>query len=183
VSTFWNRPTCRLFQRDTIFDDLSYGAAEAAVVLELILRFVTLGSVMTSLIAIVVALRAHNRQLGAQVFLNYSDRIHSLRRSFLTETYLSGEALASRALADEERRLVHEAFYLIFEFHALRHYGYVGTSVWRIWEPDIQRLLTSPTFGREWSIMKATFQPHPHFVAWVSHIQQRGATFDQHRPE
>jgi hypothetical protein len=145
------------------------------VVLDLILRFVTLGSVVTSAIAVVVAFRAHNQQLGAQVFLNYSDRIHLLRRSFLTETYLSGEALASGTLADEERRLVHEAFYLIFEFHALRHHGYVGSSIWRIWEPDIQRLLASPTFCREWSIMKAMFQPHPHFVAWVSSMQERGA--------
>ncbi len=147
--------------------------------LELVLRFVTLGSVDTSAIAIVTALRANNRRLGAQIFLTYTDRIYDLRRSLPAEAYLSRRAITSRELTAEERRSVHEALYLIFEFHALRYYGYIGSSIWRIWEPDMERMLNAPVFRREWSVMREEFELHPQFVLWVAQRQRKdGPTAD-----
>ena len=56
---------------------------------------------------------------------------------------------------------------LVFEVHALRRHGYVETRIWRVWEPDLNRLLTSPLVRREWPRLEQEFSTHPKFVAWV----------------
>jgi hypothetical protein len=50
-------------------------------VLDHILRFMTLGTVIVGSIAIYAALHTNNRRVGADIFLKYSDRISDLRRN------------------------------------------------------------------------------------------------------
>jgi hypothetical protein len=136
--------------------------------LELILRFVTLGSVLIGAAAIFIALRNNTRQLGAQIFLSYSERIHNLRLSLPNDYYdhrLSGTAQG--LLEPETRRYVIEIIQLVFELHALKRHGYVDKEIWRVWEPDINRLLRGAAARREWPLMAREFATHPKFVQWV----------------
>lgn len=135
--------------------------------LDSILRFVTLGSVMTGAIAIYTALLTNNRRLGAQIFLAYTERIFNVRRALPADSYLT-RLKPERALTAEERRAVHEACYLVFEFHALKQHGYIAANIWRIYEPDMDRLLSSPAFDEEWERLRKDFAHHPKFVDWVS---------------
>ncbi len=73
-------------------------------IFDLILKFITIGSVLTGGIAIYIAVRNNSRQVGAQIFLAYSDRIRALRVALGDENY------PPRALL--------EAMFLIFEFYA-----------------------------------------------------------------
>jgi hypothetical protein len=136
-------------------------------ILDYILKFVTLGSVITGVSAIYTALRTNNRSVAAQIFLAYSERIFNIRKSLSPDTYLS-RLKSERTLTADERRVVHEAFYLIFEFHALRRHGYIASDIWRIYEPDMERLLKSSAFHEEWSALQNEFSGHPKFIAWVS---------------
>ena len=128
-------------------------------IFDLILKFITIGSVLTGGIAIYIAVRNNSRQVGAQIFLAYSDRIRALRVALGDEKY------PPRALL--------EAMFLIFEFYSLRRKGYVSNAIWSIWEADITRLLNSPSFQREWSSISERFDTHPHFLAWIRG-RQRG---------
>ncbi len=121
--------------------------------IDLLLKFFTIGSVLTSGIAIYTAVRNNSRQVGAQIFLNYSDRIRDLRVTFGDGNY-SKQALL-------------EAMFVIFEFYSLRRQGYVSNSIWNIWESDITRLLNTDSFSLEWSSIRERFDTHPHFVVWV----------------
>jgi hypothetical protein len=47
-------------------------------VLDQILKFMTLGTVIVGSIAIYTALHTNNRRLGGDIFLRYSDRISDL---------------------------------------------------------------------------------------------------------
>jgi len=136
-------------------------------ILDYVLKFVTLGSVITGVSAIYTALKTNNRRVASQVFLVYSERIFNIRRALPPDTYLS-RLKSERLLTAEERRVVHEAFYLIFEFHALRQYGYIASDIWRIYEPDMVRLLKSPAFHEEWHALQNEFSGHPKFIAWVA---------------
>jgi hypothetical protein len=116
--------------------------------------------------AVYIALRSNGRQLGAQIFLAYSNRIHQLRQTLAIDVY--------RPLSDatdldpEARRVIVEALYAIFEFYSLRRQGYVTTAIWSIWEPDMARLLSTAAFRHEWSLLRQRFDTHPRFIAWVA---------------
>ena len=128
------------------------------------LRFVTLGSVLIGAAAIYTALRNNTRQLGAQIFLSYSDRIHQLRLKLPDEYY---NDRLNVVLNPETRRFVVEILQLVFELHALKRHGYVDKQIWRVWEPDIDRLLRSAAVRREWPMLERGFATHPKFTAWV----------------
>jgi hypothetical protein len=138
-------------------------------VLDQILKLLTAGSVFVGAIAVYIALYNNSRQLGAQIFLTYSDRVHLIRRSLSPDSYnLAFPGDASAELSSEARRAVVEATFLIFEFYELRRHGYVARRIWRVWEPNIVQLLRTSAFQREWRRSKAEFEIHPHFVWWVA---------------
>jgi hypothetical protein len=65
-----------------------------------------------------------------------------------------------------------ELLQLVFELHALKRHGYVDRKIWRVWEPDIDRLLDTDTVRREWSVLSREFATHPKFIAWVVQKQK-----------
>jgi hypothetical protein len=142
-------------------------------VLDDILKCVTAGSIVTGVIAVYIALRNNNRQIGAQIFLAYSDRIHRLRNSLPTDAdiYQLPEVITGEAL-EKARRAVITSYYLIFEFYSLRRRGYVANAIWSIWEADIARLLSTPAFQQEWPQVRRSFEGHHHFSRWVVELHQ-----------
>jgi len=120
---------------------------------DLLIKCITIASVLTSGIAIYIAVRNNSRQVGAQIFLSYSDRIRDLRVSLGEDNF--------------PRQTLLEAMFIIFEFYSLRRQGYVSNSIWNIWEADITRLMNTNCFLQEWSSIKQRFVTHPDFVAWV----------------
>ena len=137
--------------------------------LDLVLKLLTAGSVFVGAIAVYIALYNNSRQLGAQIFLTYSDRVHFIRRSLSPDIYnLAFPEDPHSELSEESRRAVGEATFLIFEFYELRRHGYVARRIWQVWEPNIAQLLKTSAFQREWRRLKAEFEIHPHFVRWVS---------------
>ena len=137
--------------------------------LDLVLKLLTAGTVFVGAIAVYIALYNNSRQLGAQIFLTYSDRVHFIRRSLSPDVYnLAFPDDPQRELSDESRRAVGEATFLIFEFYELRRRGYVAERIWQVWEPNIVQLLRTSAFQWEWRRLKAEFAIHPHFVGWVS---------------
>ena len=52
-----------------------------AVLLEIILRMMTTGSVIVGAGAVYAAILTHNRQIGTQIFLAYSDRLRARETS------------------------------------------------------------------------------------------------------
>ena len=63
-------------------------AAEGEIaMLDHILRFMTLGTIIVGITAIYTALHTNNRRLGADIFLRYSERISGLRRRLPTAAF------------------------------------------------------------------------------------------------
>jgi hypothetical protein len=65
------------------------------VMLDHILKFMTLGTVIVGSMAIYTALHTNNRRLGADIFLRYSDRISDLRRSLPTTAFFEPDVPVS----------------------------------------------------------------------------------------
>jgi len=131
-------------------------------VLDLVLKLVTLASVLIGAVAIYTAIRNNNRQMGAQIFLEYSDRIRAVRRGWADGVIDPGAGHGA------DPQAVRETIGLIFEFFSLRRRGYVDNSIWSIWESDIAYLLNTQPFLSEWPIMEQRFVHHQDFVRWVA---------------
>ena len=78
---------------------------------DLVLKAITFGSLLVGACALYVAVRNNSRQLAAQIFLAYSNRVREIRSTVGSDFTKPGAIL--------------EAVYLIFEFHSLRRRGYV----------------------------------------------------------
>jgi hypothetical protein len=137
-------------------------------VLDHILKFMTLGTLIVSSVAIYTALHTNNRRLGADIFLKYADRVSSLRRSLPTSAFFEGDVSGNT----EERRAAHEIIHSIFELYELKVHGLVPPAIWRIREPDMERLLSLPVFRQELASLQGRFARHPRFAAWIEQITQ-----------
>ena len=145
--------------------------------LDHILKFVTLGTIIVGITAIYTALHTNNRRLGADIFLKYSERISELRRNLPLAAFLDEGVPVTTEITLEERRTVHEVIYSIFELYELKVHGFVPPAIWKIREPDIERVLSLPIFQQELATVKSRFAKHPRFAAWLDQIGQRAITF------
>jgi hypothetical protein len=139
-------------------------------VLDHILKFVTLGTIMVGITAIYTALHTNNRRLGADIFLRYSDRISDLRRSLPMAAFFDGGIAGTVEMTLEERRIVHEIIFSIFELYELKVHGFVPPAIWKIREPDIERVLSLPVFQQELAAVQGRFAKHPRFAAWLDQL-------------
>jgi hypothetical protein len=122
--------------------------------IDLILKAITFGTLLVGATALYIALRNNSRQLAAQIFLAYSDRVREIRSA------------AAYDLNKPEAILA--VTYLIFEFYSLRRRGYVPKPIWQIWEADMTNLLNTPSFLELWPRIRNHFENHRHFLMWVA---------------
>ncbi|MCC8962456.1 hypothetical protein H8A95_09025 [Bradyrhizobium sp. Pear76] len=141
-------------------------------VLDHILRFMTLGTVIVGSIAIYAALYTNNRRLGAEIFLKYSDRISDVRRDLPITAFDGRDGPGNLEMTPEERRAAHEIIYSIFELYELKVHGYLPSEVWKIREPDIKRTLSLPIFRQELEALESRFGGHPRFVSWLEQVKR-----------
>jgi hypothetical protein len=141
-------------------------------VLDHILRFMTLGTVIVGSIAIYTALYTNNRRLGAEIFLKYSDRISDLRRNLPITAFAERDAPCNLEMTRDERRAAHEIIYSIFELYELKVHGFLPPAIWKIREPDINRILAIPFFRQELAALESRFAGHPRFATWVEQLKQ-----------
>ncbi|WFU82246.1 hypothetical protein QA645_05735 [Bradyrhizobium sp. CIAT3101] len=144
--------------------------------LDHLLRFMTLGSIIVGMAAIYAALHTNNRRLGADIFLRYSDRVSDLRRRLPVSVFVDHEAAGDIEITAEERRAVHEIIHSIFELYELKVHGFFPPAIWKIREPDIERLLSLPVFQQELASMEGRYTRHPRLAAWLAKIRGRQET-------
>jgi hypothetical protein len=77
---------------------------------------------------------------------------------------------ANLEMTPEERRIVHEVIYSIFELYELKVHGFIPTAIWKIREPDIERVLSLPVFRQELVAVQGRFVKHPRFAAWIEQL-------------
>jgi hypothetical protein len=140
-------------------------------VLDHILRFVTLGTVIVGSVAIYTALHTNNRRLGADIFLRYSDRLSDLRRRLPVTVFLERGAAGAIEITADERRALHEIIHSIFELYELKVHGFFPSAIWKIREPDIERLLSLPVFQQELASLEGRYARHPRLAAWLEKIR------------
>ncbi len=142
-----------------------------AAIVEIVFRFMGTSGVLACVIAVYAAQRNNTRQLDAQIFLAYSDRLQTVRHMLLAELL----PIWTAELSDEERsRLLPcllRVMHLIHELYELRAQGYVKARMWAIWSRDIDRFLTTPIVRRLHPEIRLDFHGHDTFLDWIERRQ------------
>lgn len=134
--------------------------------IDFILKAMTISTVLVGATALYIAVRNNSRQLAAQIFLAYSDRVREVR-SVTANEFDRPEAIL-------------DVIYLIFEFHSLKRRGYVPKPIWEIWEADMTDLLNAASFRELWPRIQHRFDNHPHFLTWVAERHRLARASDAH---
>jgi hypothetical protein len=118
-----------------------------------LLKFVEFGSLAIAAAAVYITVRNNTRQLNAQIFLAYSNRVQAIRGMTANNVVNREDAAA--------------ILFLIFEFYELKRRGFVASAIWSIWDHDMSDLLCSESFQTQWREIRPRFKNHPHFLRWV----------------
>lgn len=135
--------------------------------LETILRLMTTGGVFVGVAAVYAALRNHTRQLNAQIFLSYSDRLQTVRHILRTELLPIWTAELSEAELAGVLPSLLQVMHIIRELYELKAQGYVAARTWAIWSRDVDRFLTTPIVRGLHSEIRHEFHGHDDFIAWI----------------
>jgi len=124
---------------------------------------------------VAVTLRNNRRQLHAQMYIEFSARLHHMLRDLpmqiLTEHAPEGQPhLPPRN--DELTKSCLQCFHIIADLHHLHRAGYISPDLWQPWQRGIKRAMQRPVLRREWLAVEGSFDHDPelcHFMRRLIH--------------
>jgi hypothetical protein len=138
-------------------------------ILDAVIKILTLVSIAIGIFAFFRGILTYNKQMNAQVFLQYAKRYDEIMNSFPKNATLarinSGKALP-RPSGELTICVLRYLNLCSEEFH-LYDTKYLSKKVWDIWADEIVRTLRTPLFRREWTKLFNEFDAYPKFQAFV----------------
>jgi hypothetical protein len=116
----------------------------------------------------------NRKQANIQAFLTYTERFEKVMAAFPPEACQARFDLEQTLPPQSEDLTGAVLRYLNLtseEFYLWKR-GYLDTQIWRIWEKEIQRMLRSPLFRREWPELVTEFVSFKDFVDYVRNVQR-----------
>jgi hypothetical protein len=137
--------------------------------IDIIIKFATLVSISFGIIAFFRGIVTYNRQMNAQVFLQYAKRFDEIMNSFPKNARL-GIFDTEKALPKPNAELticVLRYLNLCSEEFYLCENKYLSKGVWDIWADEMVRTLRTRLFRREWAKLINEFDSYPKFQSFV----------------
>ena len=134
------------------------------------------GTMAIGSLGIYVALRNQQRQLNAQLFIEFSRRFQDLLRLFPTEAWLANHN-PLQPLPPSSQELTECTLYamqFIADVYHLHRGGYIAKGLWKLWELQIRKTLSGRVFQREWERIADEFAHSPSFVEYIHGVIHSG---------
>lgn len=138
--------------------------------LDIIIKFATLFSIIVGIVAFFRGVTNYNRQMNAQVFLQYAKRYDEIMNSFPKNARLA-RINSRKALPKPNEELticILRYLNLCSEEFYLYRTKYLSKGVWDIWADELVRTLRTPLFRREWPKLLNEFDAYPEFQSFVN---------------
>lgn len=118
--------------------------------------------------------RNNRKQSNIQAFLAYTERFERVMASMPAEACQARFDLEKTLppASDDLTECVMRYLNLTSEEFYLWQRGYLDKRVWQIWEKEIQRMLCSPLFRREWPKLVTEFTSFEEFIDYVRKVQR-----------
>lgn len=144
-----------------------------------ILQIAQLSTMVFGGLGVFVALRSHQRQIHAQIFIEFSSRFHNIIRGMPSQVW-SGAGPVGVSIpppSDELTRTGMQCFHLMADLFLLHKGGYISNELWKPWQRGIKRVMQGPLMQREWAAVQLAFNHYPDFCHYV-----HGLISDHGRP-
>ena len=143
---------------------------------EAILQVATLWTLIIGITSLIVKIHGNRRHINATLFIEYTARYDDIVSSFPKEALAHGFSGDDIPEEDVEITICVYRFlhFLAGAFYFYRK-GYLDKEAWRIWQLEIDTLLRSPVFRREWSKFSREHRLSPDFHRYVESVQERPA--------
>lgn len=141
---------------------------------EQVLAYATLLLAVFTAVSLLVAIVFYIRQSNAQIFLEYTKRYSETMNMFPPDGRKARLNLFAEppAASNELSLAVLRYLNLCSEEFYLCKRKYLSNHVWKIWEAELKRTLSSPLVVREWAIgLRDEFRSYPEFLEYVERAQ------------
>jgi hypothetical protein len=133
---------------------------------------ISLGLLFTT-ISILLSIYVYKRQMNAQLFLEFTKRYEEIMRTYPDEARALRLESEGTVPPPSEELTVSVLRYLNLcseEFYLWKN-GYLSKQIWRIWENEMKRTVSSPLYTREWETLKKEFDSYSEFADYIRRIQ------------
>lgn len=141
-------------------------------IFNLIAQVATAISVIVAVISIRSAVKTNRRQMNVQVLMTYSERYERIMESFPESAFRSRFNVDELPPESEQLTLaILRYLNMCSEEFYFWQSKYIDDRVWKIWEHELKRMLSSNLVVREWQKLEQEFQSYPEFLAFVKGAQ------------
>jgi hypothetical protein len=141
---------------------------------ETFIQAAQLGTILVGFLGVAVTLRSHRRQMHAQMFIEFSSRLHHVLGSLPVQIWESNEdgdqPIPPRH--DELTRSCMQCFHIMASLYFLNRGGYISPDLWRTWQRGIRRTMQGPLLRREWNAVERAFTHNPDFCRYMQSVTQ-----------
>ena len=135
------------------------------------IQLAQLRTILIGLLSVAVSLRTHRRQMHAQLFLEFSSRLHDVLGSMPAEAWMTGDAHQALPPASGElTRWCLQCFQVIAALYSLRKGGYVSGELWTTWQRGIKRTMQGAVLRREWDAAEDLFRHNSDFCRYMRRL-------------
>jgi len=142
--------------------------------IELYVQIATLLAVILAAGGLIFGIFAYQRQMNAQLFLEYTNRYEQILSGF-PEDALKWRLDSNLELPMESPELSYAILRylnLCSEEFYLHKSKYLSSKIWMIWEDELIKTIGSPLYRREWPKLKEEFSSYLKFQQYVDSIQR-----------
>ena len=172
LGAFVNRSAIAIhtFVVDTTSESIR-GALKKMHIVQTVIQFATLVSVIIGFWSLISTVRNYRRQLNLQILMKYTERYEHILSQFPENALFA--RFDSNALPPQSQELTLCVLkYLNLcseEFYLWRH-KYLANQIWQVWEGDLKRMIASALLKREWLQLREEFLSHKEFLDFVEAV-------------
>jgi hypothetical protein len=136
---------------------------------EIFIQLIQLGTIVVGFLGVVVTLRSHRRQMDAQMFIEFSSRVHHVIQALPPHVWM-GHDIEGRPIpprSEEFTRTCMQCFHAIAGLYYLHQNRYISHRFWQPWQLGLKRMLRGPMLQREWFAVEEAFSHNPHFCHYI----------------
>jgi len=134
-----------------------------------IIQLAQLSTIVIGVLSVAVTLRSHRRQMHAQMFIEFSSRLHQTLKLLPVETWTvrrdNSETVPPRS--EELTKACLQLFHSISDIYHLHRGGYISGDLWRTWHVGMQRAMQRPVVHREWLAFEDALDHFPEFRCFM----------------
>ena len=140
------------------------------------IQIAQLCTIMIGLLSIAVSLRSHRRQMHAQLFIEFSSRLHDVLGSMPACVWMAGDGGEPLPPPSAElTRSCLQCFQAIAALYFLHKGGYVSRELWMTWQRGIKRTMQGAVLQREWAAAENIFSHNVEFCRYMRRLTHADA--------